>query len=104
MSSVVDFILIVRQTLRGAIVAHPIYAISILSVGGLLFLFHWLREAVLKPPHKKRRKCGSRYHLPPGPSGIPILGNLLQMKEARHDVDHKFVSLCTSWFPKSYSG
>lgn len=103
MSSATDFILVARETLRGAILAHPYHAISIISLGGLLFLLHWLREVVLKPPHKKRRKDGSRYRLPPGPSGIPIIGNLLHFKDIRYDVDHKFVSPCSVYLTKCTS-
>lgn len=92
MPSVIDLFFQIRQAVRSAVLVHPHSAFFIACAASLLLLFIWLREAVLKPPHKRKRKDGTGYRLPSGPRGIPILGNLLQLKEARDDVDHKFVS------------
>lgn len=68
--------------------------ISIIGLRLLIvfIVLFWLREQI-KPPHKKRGKNRRKYRFPPGPSGYPIIGNLLQLGQARDDVDHKFVSI-----------
>ena len=51
----------------------------------ILFLlcgFVVIRER-LKPVDRKWRLRGRRWKLPHGPSGVPILGNMLQFFEAR---------------------
>ncbi|KAL1867361.1 hypothetical protein VTK73DRAFT_4208 [Phialemonium thermophilum] len=45
----------------------------------------------LKPVGRRRAKNGRKPCLPPGPSGLPILGNLLELDHARHDPQHKFL-------------
>jgi hypothetical protein len=49
-----------------------------------------------EPVGKRRLRDGSKSHLPPGPPGLPIIGSLHKLKEARGDPDHKFVGFLLS--------
>lgn len=40
-----------------------------------------------KPVHKPKNSSRKPCRLPPGPQGFPLIGNLLEMKEARRDSD-----------------
>lgn len=70
---------------------HPasFYATTALLFLGLIFAF--LIE-YFKPIGKRRLKSGQRSKLPPGPRGLPLIGNLHKLKHARHDPDHRYVS------------
>ena len=43
-------------------------------------------QEIFKPVHRRVAADGSPWHLPPGPSGLPIVGTLLQMMAARRDT------------------
>lgn len=64
-----------------------------LAITLLVFLIIVLVAQYFKPTGQRNLKDGRKSRLPPGPRGLPILGNLLSLKEGRHDPDHAFVSL-----------
>jgi hypothetical protein len=71
--------------------AHPVgTAITTLALC-LVTTFLVIRD-IFTPIGKRRPPSGKQWHLPPGPSGIPIFGSLLDLKRARKDLGNKVVS------------
>lgn len=65
----------------------PSFLLLVISLLVIRFCFTILVNLKKKfqPPHLQREGKGKRWHLPPGPSGIPFFGNLFQWREARRD-------------------
>src|ERR1700754_4076975 len=74
--------LVVKRSFTAAILIS-------LSVLGAVFLI--LRE-IVKPTGLRRTHDGRKSRLPPGPRGIPIFGNLLQLAKVRYEKDAGWVS------------
>ena len=53
---------------------------TLFALSGIIFL---LLKETWKPIHQRKGLWGSRWHLPPGPPGVPLFGNLLQWRNAR---------------------
>jgi hypothetical protein len=89
----------VPSHLSAAASAHPILAgyFSIIACIGTIFLI--IRE-IFTPVGKRRSPQGKKWKLPPGPRGIPIFGNLLDLRKAREDQEHSIVS-SSSMFKRS---
>jgi len=60
--------------------------LSTMTYIALAFVFFWVLGLwylveLLKPPGKRRTRNGQMPKLPPGPNGLPVFGNLLDMQE-----------------------
>lgn len=63
------------------------------SVVFALFVVFFCLVEYFKPVGKRRGQRGIKPRLPPGPSGIPLLGSLLTLKNLREDHDRQHVSM-----------
>lgn len=82
----------VRETLVGFAYDSP-YSATLLSTF-LVFVSSLLIVAeIFKPTGKRNPPAGKKWRLPPGPQGTPIFGSLFDLKAARGDVEHTWVSL-----------
>jgi len=54
----------------------PLLSLFAALAGSCAVLLHYLKPADLK-------RSSKQWAMPPGPSGLPVLGNLLQMMRAR---------------------
>lgn len=82
----------VSQCLLHSSARARIFAFSLI-VTLLVFLVFVFVTQFFKPSGKRNLQDGRTSRLPPGPRGFPILGNLLSLREGRHDPDHAFVSV-----------
>lgn len=77
--------------LSAAASAHPVIAGCFSIIACLVTTFLIIQE-VFTPVGKRRSSQGKKWKLPPGPRGIPIFGNLLDLRKAREDQEHTIVS------------
>lgn len=42
-------------------------------------------QRIFRPPHRRTPPKGKQWALPPGPAGVPVVGNLRQFQNARYD-------------------
>ncbi|RHZ47725.1 cytochrome P450 [Aspergillus thermomutatus] len=75
--------------------AHPVQAMLLAVFLCLATIFLVIGQ--IFTPMGKRRVPGKEWKLPPGPPGLPILGNLLDLKSARSDPDFKWVNSLTQY-------
>ena len=79
----------VQQWLGSISFFSPRYIYTVFFVAaGILILCLLIIKEILKPLHLQRSCTGRNFNLPPGPSGSPIVGNLIQFfKARRNEVD-----------------
>lgn len=66
------------------------FAIIIVFIAFVVFL--GARE-LLKPVDKRTSQSGRNWKLPPGPSGLPIVGNLFAYMKGESTVSFIYISL-----------
>lgn len=82
---------------------HPIKFTLFTLVGSLAVLCGFILQ-YFKPVGKRKKKDGQAPRLPPGPKGIPLLGNLagLASLAKRKDPRHKTVNWPPGFVPDFY--
>ncbi len=58
-----------------------------LVLGVVVLAFFVVREQ-LKPPHRRRGPNKGKWKLPPGPPGLPIFGNIFDVRKSAKEVGH----------------
>ncbi|KAJ9137172.1 Cytochrome P450 [Pleurostoma richardsiae] len=80
----------IRDLLVGLYGKHPILSVLAFFVSSLALIVVAIAD-YFKPIGKRRGKTGKKPRLPPGPPGLPIIGNLLALDKGRHDPNHKML-------------
>ena len=69
---------------RSWIITPPLLRDICVGVALMSVCFFAVRE-VFRPLHRRTPPKGKHWSLPPGPAGIPVMGNLRQFQNARRD-------------------
>jgi hypothetical protein len=80
----------IHHQLGSLVPKYPLTAVVVISFTFLCTVVVFLRE-IFKPTGLRRTKDGRRSKLPPGPKGVPIFGNLLQLSKVRYEKEPKWV-------------
>ena len=86
---------VILPALAGFYHEHPVQSI-VLAVAGSLAGFWVFLLQYFKPAGKRRTKDGRKPRLPPGPKGLPLLGNLTTLRDSNRMHTHR-LSKVSQW-------